>query len=384
MEGDRGWFARIGIKAFRSDDSLPCNCMLHSWTPFGHRFAPSQAKALPDRSVESSYRCVQRMYDAMANKGKWTADEDQMLQDLVLYHGTNWGSIAPQIGRTIGACADRWRVLERTQNELATGKWSADEDRAFASALEELTAEGRIPDSKDTSFWVEMSKRIPSRTIIQIRQKWVRQAHIQTLPDGQRTVEKVGRWNAECDFLLLGKLQALDVQDDSEIDWAKFRDDRLVWPPNKIRDGYLRLKKRVNPEEKTFAMIVADIAQYLSDRRAKRLAKIREPREPKQQLSAERVEEEWDDDDLYYEGLQLEADATFLDALERLGVRLTLPGDAAEEEANVMPWHDMGVSLSAIEGQGQGSREQAVEKGGEEDERERRKKKVGLSGFSAF
>lgn len=234
---------------------------------------------MPNRTVESQYRYVQRKYDALNKKGKWSADEDQMLQELVVTHGMNWVHIALQVGRTAAGCADRWKILERTQQDKQTGKWTPEEENKYNEAYERLLNEGRNPDPKDRNFWETIAAYVESRTYLQCRQKWSRIPTIGTpvgtpaggSPEPEEADNKPARWNHTCDDVLLFKLRNMQVHDDSEIDWKTVRDETLPWPAPKIRQAFLRLKARVpEAESRSFDDLVQAIGDYIAERTAKR------------------------------------------------------------------------------------------------------------------
>ncbi|KAI9034440.1 hypothetical protein DFJ74DRAFT_19325 [Hyaloraphidium curvatum] len=217
------------------------------------------ASTLPDRTVESQYRAVQREFDVQNKKGKWTEDEDTVLRTLVVTMSKNWVEIAAQIGRTASGCADRWKVLERLDQEKNSGKWTPDEELLYKNAFESLVAQGRVPDVKDKEFWEEIAVHVGTRTYVQCRQKWNRQTGVipaDMQPAEAPVLEKVARWNYASDDILLVKLDELvaqGVQHESEIEWRTLRDDALPWAQGKIHDAFNRLRSKVEDStSKTF------------------------------------------------------------------------------------------------------------------------------------
>jgi hypothetical protein len=102
-----------------------------------------------------------------ARAGKWTADEDKKLKDAVLAHGgKNWGEIAALVpGRTKSQCSSRWHValdpsIGRTT--ARTDKWTADEDMMLQNVV--LTHGGEN--------WEAIAALVPGRTKVQCRNRW--------------------------------------------------------------------------------------------------------------------------------------------------------------------------------------------------------------------
>ncbi len=71
------------------------------------------AQALPNRSMESSYRCVTRMYHPDNFNGKFTEEEDRTIQQLYSIYGPSWKKIGEMIGRMGTAVKDRYTILQR-------------------------------------------------------------------------------------------------------------------------------------------------------------------------------------------------------------------------------------------------------------------------------
>jgi hypothetical protein len=100
-------------------------------------------------------------------KGKWTAVEDIKLKDAVETHGgKNWGAIATLVpGHTKLQCGSRWRTILDTNIDptmARAGRWTADEDKKLKDVV--LTHGSKI--------WVEIAAVVLGRTKQQCRRRW--------------------------------------------------------------------------------------------------------------------------------------------------------------------------------------------------------------------
>jgi hypothetical protein len=105
---------------------------------------------------------------ASGRKGRWTAVEDDTLNDAVETHGgKNWDAIAALMpDRTRVQCWSRWNYASKPSIDRAngrTGKWTPDEDDKLKDAVQ-------MHDGKD---WAAISALVPSRTKIQCRARWM-------------------------------------------------------------------------------------------------------------------------------------------------------------------------------------------------------------------
>jgi hypothetical protein len=101
--------------------------------------------------------------------GKWTEDEDVMLEDAVLMHGDkNWKAIVPCVpGRNKKQCLGRWRFALDTRGDRTprrTGKWMEDEDRNLRDAVRTLGDKN----------WDAIAHLVPGRTMAQCLGRWRR------------------------------------------------------------------------------------------------------------------------------------------------------------------------------------------------------------------
>jgi hypothetical protein len=147
-------------------------------------------------------QCVKRWHDTLkptfdpsvARTGKWTADEDTKLREVVGAHGgKNWEAIASLVpGRTKLQCRNRWREASVRNIDPVTAravKWTADEDKQLKNAV----------PAQGGKNWEDIAALVPGRTKQQCVNRW-RDALDPSID--RATASKGKRWTANEDKTL--------------------------------------------------------------------------------------------------------------------------------------------------------------------------------------
>lgn len=97
----------------------------------------------------------------MYRKRMWTAEEDGVLRKAVSDHGTgNWSVVAAVMPDRNGKqCRERWSGM--LDPNLATAKWTHDEDNLLVKLHE-----------KYGNQWARISPHLPGRSRVSLRNRW--------------------------------------------------------------------------------------------------------------------------------------------------------------------------------------------------------------------
>ncbi|KAK9824387.1 hypothetical protein WJX72_009904 [[Myrmecia] bisecta] len=196
------------------------------------------ASALPHRTVKSVYAHGTRVLHEGNYQGRWDAEEDAQLRELVETGGQKWKAIGAALGRIPEGCRDRWKEI-RMGEQRRSGAWSEEEVRKLRDAVEEyltlkqdheaarreatlsfadISGAGAQPAAADGRLllddidWGLISDKVGTRSNNQCLDKW----YNQLCP----SMVSKGEWGSGDDRRLLRALLLSGCSHDWETDWG--------------------------------------------------------------------------------------------------------------------------------------------------------------------
>jgi hypothetical protein len=157
--------------------------------------------------------------------GKWTQEEDEVLKNLVLLHGSkNWKAISEQMSsRTPVQCLHRWTKI--LQPGLVKGPWTIEEDRKL---LEWVKKEGACK-------WSHCADFIEGRSGKQCRERW-----FNTLNPNV----KKGNWTAYEDYLIFNLYSEYGSK------WSRIAAHFKGRTENSIKNRFYSTLRRLHADKK--------------------------------------------------------------------------------------------------------------------------------------
>ncbi|KAG6903479.1 hypothetical protein C0995_005502 [Termitomyces sp. Mi166 len=213
------------------------------------------ASAVPLRPIIAVYHHVRRTHHPLKKQGVWNADEDADLEKAVIEHGQQWEKISPIVGRMPSDCRDRYRNHIVNKNIRVFGHWSKEEEDQLTRIVTDMTVnQGRDIDSD--VFWGRVSELMGGkRGRQQCRIKWTDALCKTVKTGGQKT-----RWSPQDAYILIHKLVALNVRDDTEIDWKLLPDPVWnLWSPHTLQRRWLTMKRGIKGWEDMTHQEIMDI-----------------------------------------------------------------------------------------------------------------------------
>ncbi|KAL6595910.1 hypothetical protein U3516DRAFT_565908 [Neocallimastix sp. 'constans'] len=217
------------------------------------------SQVLPNRSTESSYRCVTRMFHPDNFNGKFSEKEDEAILKLYSVYGPSWKMIGEMIGRMGTAVKDRYTLLEK-KSFTGAGEWTDEEEKKYIEIVQDMKNKNQFVNGMPV--FSEISKRLGTRSPKQCYVHWAftKQDFIEgkkypfTIFDRQEYLEK---------------LQNLKVQDETQVDWKKVSNPKKPWKYFMYsKDWAITKNKYYNKEDtkdKTFSECVKSILKIVND-----------------------------------------------------------------------------------------------------------------------
>ncbi|VDC04086.1 unnamed protein product [Peniophora sp. CBMAI 1063] len=208
-------------------------------------FWTALARAVPQRPLNSVYHHVRRKRNPLAGQGRWTEAEDDALRSAVLEHGEQWEKkVSAVVGRSASDCRDRWRNHVKHRDERTSGQWTQEEEDNLTRIITEWKVENGKEDDEDIPWTLVAAKMKHGRGRTQCRMKWTESLRFRVAK-----VEK--RWSKSDSFILVQKIDSLDVEDETEIDWNSLADpDWNMHSGHTMQRRWRQMKQKIDGHEK--------------------------------------------------------------------------------------------------------------------------------------
>ncbi|KAF9534704.1 hypothetical protein CPB83DRAFT_866090 [Crepidotus variabilis] len=201
--------------------------------------------AVPLRPIIAVYHHVRRSYHPMQPLGEWQPEEDKKLIQAIADLGQQWEKISVRVSRRAADCRDRYRNHIVNKDIRITGVWSKEEEQQLTQIVTDMTV-NQGKDIDNDVFWGKVSELMGGkRGRQQCRIKWTDALSKTVKNEGQKP-----RWSQQDAYILVHKVDSLNVRDDTEIDWKLISDpDWNLWSAHTLQRRWLTLKKSVKGYE---------------------------------------------------------------------------------------------------------------------------------------
>ncbi|XP_044957681.1 RNA polymerase I termination factor isoform X3 [Hordeum vulgare subsp. vulgare] len=180
------------------------------------------AESLPHRPREAIYHRARILLFRGAER-KWTDDEKEQIRRFVENNGTDWKTLARELGKSEIHVKDTWRRIK--PKNLKKGHWTQDEHQNLFDLVNldlRLKAhQTKNPDHRmlrDNISWEAISDKLTTRNHKNCCLKWY-----DTLAS---PMVKEGIWADVDDYLLVEALQKVDAVCIEDVDWDSLLDHR--------------------------------------------------------------------------------------------------------------------------------------------------------------
>ncbi|KAJ7781072.1 hypothetical protein B0H16DRAFT_1658733 [Mycena metata] len=209
--------------------------------------------AVPLRPIVAVYQYVRRAHHPMKQQGKWQPEEDAKLIQAVTSLGQQWEKVAQLVGRMATDCRDRYRNHIVDREKRVNGAWSTAEEEELTRIVTTMQ-QGKNLDTD--IFWGKVSEMMDGkRSRQQCRIKWT-----DSLSKKFKTDGATARWGTHDAFILVHKIDALGVRDDTEIDWKSIPDSQWnLFSAHTVQRRWLTMKKSIKGFEDMTHSEIMDI-----------------------------------------------------------------------------------------------------------------------------
>ncbi|KAH7914403.1 hypothetical protein BJ138DRAFT_1143950 [Hygrophoropsis aurantiaca] len=211
--------------------------------------------AVPQRPIIAVYHHVRRSFHPKKQQGKWMPEEDNLLKQAVADLGQQWEKVSELVGRMSSDCRDRYRNHIANREVRITGAWTKEEEDELTKIVTEMTVQ-QGKDIDNDVFWGKVSDRMMNRRgRQQCRIKWTDSLSKTVKNEGQKP-----RWSPQDAYILVHKVDSMNVRDDTEIDWKTLPDpDWNLWSAHSLQRRWLTMKRGIKGYEDMTHQEIMDI-----------------------------------------------------------------------------------------------------------------------------
>lgn len=224
------------------------------WTRFVRetQFYKELGKGI-QRPVIAIYQCARRIYDEKNYVGKYTESELQELKRLVKVHGSDWVGISAVMDRSTMSLNRKYAKL--VKGEENRGTWTEEEVQRLNEAVHYITNTSEGEAVYHDIYWPAVSQMVKTRGPDKCRQKWLDKL-CWSMND-----KKVQRWRRSDDIKLVTSLYESGCVEEFDVDWMDIQSAfETKYSPHFLYEKYSKLKKRVP----NYQMVnFEDIVDYL-------------------------------------------------------------------------------------------------------------------------
>ncbi|OAX44502.1 hypothetical protein K503DRAFT_764917 [Rhizopogon vinicolor AM-OR11-026] len=211
--------------------------------------------AIALRPIIAVYHHVRRAFHPKKQQGKWMPEEDAVLKQAVTDLGQQWEKVSEIVGRMSSDCRDRYRNHIANRDVRMTGAWTKEEEAELTKIVTGMTIQ-QGKDIDNDVFWGLVSDRMGNRRgRQQCRIKWTDSLSKMIKNEGQKP-----RWSAQDAYILVHKVDSMNVRDDTEIDWKTLPDiDWNLWSAHSLQRRWLTMKRGIKGYEDMTHQEIMDI-----------------------------------------------------------------------------------------------------------------------------
>ncbi|KAF8076560.1 nucleolar protein [Lyophyllum atratum] len=211
--------------------------------------------AVPQRPIIAVYHHVRRLHHPLQKLGKWSSQEDAALVQAVTDLGQQWEKVSTRVGRRSADCRDRYRNHMVNRDVRVTGPWSKAEEEELTRIVTDIKIKQGL-DTDNEVFWGRVSELMGGkRGRQQCRIKWTDALSKTIKNEGQKP-----RWSQQDAYILVHKVDSLNVRDDTEIDWKTIADPQWnLWSAHTLQRRWLTMKRGIKGFEDMTHQEIMDI-----------------------------------------------------------------------------------------------------------------------------